>query len=88
MSIEEFIGLFDKKKITEGKIRFTFLPPKGFPCKYWCENGTDADSLLESILASEVNNYEIIGVEETHFDARYDCVVVIVKLVFKKEQSK
>lgn len=88
MSIPEFIGLFDKQKVAEGKIRFTFLPPNGWPFKFWCEDGTDVDSLLESILTSEANNYEIIGVEETHFDARYDYVVVVVNLVFKKEHTK
>ena len=86
MSIEEFIGLFDKKKITEGKIRFTFLPPKGFPCKYWCEDGTDADSLLKSILSSEVNEYEIIGAEEIYIGYRWGYTNVMVKLIFKKEQ--
>ena len=71
MSIEEFIGLFDKKKITEGKIRFLFYLPRGFPCKYWCDGEPDSnyEELVKHISEDEVlKTYSIIGLEESYFN--------------------
>ena len=88
MSITDFVGLFDKQKVSEGKIRFTFLPRKKFPFKFMCKEGEDADSLINSIRESPVSKYEIIGAEEMHFNGRYDYVVVMVQLVYRNEGGK
>lgn len=88
MSITEFVGLFDKNKVAEGKIRFTFLPPKSWPCKFGCEDGEDVDALIKHIQESPVKEYEIIGAEEISVGYRWGITNVMVKLVFQKEGSE
>lgn len=80
MTIPEFVGLFDKQKITEGRIRFLFYPPIGFPCKYWCTEETDANSLIKSISQDgELMDCVIDGLEEVFFEDKIDYLDVIVK---------
>ena len=77
MSITEFVGLFDKKKVEEGKLRFFFYPPNGFPFTCWCdvENGSSYENFIKDISENYVlNQYVIAEFAEVNFIDKEDYI--------------
>ena len=71
MTLAEFIMLFDKKAVEDGKISFCFHEPKGGKWHIWCEkqlSNTQQD-LVDFVKKNKcLNDKEIDGFQEVRIE--------------------
>lgn len=81
MTISEFIALFDKDAVENGKVAFVFHHPTAGKYRFWCEKGDTKEDLVKDIAEHEcLASYEIDGFEEVFFDPYGGALNIIITM--------